>query len=142
MADRIVAEAHKLLGIREVPDGSNSGPAVHEIQTATGAFGAPWCVSTVQYIVRAVTGDTIADDTANVYYLASYGQRHGWEVPRPIVGGPVCYHVGQGHAGTIVQVLRDGTFYAIEGNEGNAVRLMHRDARTITCTFLRPPYLS
>lgn len=140
-ASKIVAEAHKLLGIHEVPDGSNSGPAVIEIQTATGAYGAPWCVSTVQYIIRAVTGKTIADDTANVYYLADYGARHGWVVPRPVVGGPVCYHIGQGHAGTVVQVLADGTFYAVEGNEGNAVRLMHRSAPQLPCTFLKPPYL-
>jgi hypothetical protein len=140
-AARIVAEAHSLLGIREIPDGSNSGPAVHEIQTSTGAYGAPWCVSTVQYIIRKVTGKTIADDTANVYYLADYGARHGWVVPHPVVGGPVCYHVGLGHAGTVVQVLGDGSFYAVEGNEGNAVRLMHRTTAQLPCTFLKPPYL-
>jgi hypothetical protein len=141
VAQKIVAEAHSLLGIHEVPDGSNDGPGVHTIQTATGAYHAPWCVSTVQYIVRQVTGATIADDTANVYYLADYGARHGWVVPHPVVGGPVCYHIGQGHAGTVVQVLADGSFYAVEGNEGNAVRLMHRSPRQLTCTFLKPPYL-
>ena len=141
-AQRIVAEAHSLLGIHEVPDGSNSGPAVHRIQSATGAYGAPWCVSTVQYIVKQVTGHTIADGTAGVYYLISYGQAHGWQKPRPVVGGPVCYRIGQGHAGTVVQVLEDGSFYAVEGNEANAVRLMHRDPRTISCVFLKPPYLA
>lgn len=141
-AQRIVAEAHSLLGIREIPDGSNSGPAVHVIQSSTGAYGAPWCVSTVQHILVVVLGHTIADDTANVYYLADYGARHGWVVPHPVVGGPVCYHIGQGHAGTVVQVLSDGTFYAVEGNEGNAVRLMHRSSAQLPCTFLKPPYLT
>jgi hypothetical protein len=142
VAQKIVAEAHSLLGIHEVPDGSNDGPGVHTIQTATGAYRAPWCVSTVQYIAKQVTGATIADDTANVYYLADYGARHGWVVPHPVVGGPVCYHIGQGHAGTVVQVLADGSFYAVEGNEGNAVRLMLRSPRQLTCTFLKPPYLT
>jgi hypothetical protein len=141
VAARIVNEAHSLLGIHEVPDGSNDGPGVHTIQSATGAYRAPWCVSTVQYIVKQVTGKTIADDTAGVYYLADYGARHGWVVPHPVVGGPVCYHIGQGHAGTVVQVLADGSFYAVEGNEGNAVRLMRRSPRQLTCTFLKPPYL-
>lgn len=140
-ADKIIKEAHGLLGVHEIPDGSNDGPAVHTIQSSTGAYHAPWCVSTVQYIIKKVTGHTIADDTANAYYLASYGGNHGWAQPHPIAAGPVVYHIGSGHAGTVVQVLKDGTFYAIEGNEGNAVRLMHRDPRTIQCTFLKPPYL-
>lgn len=141
-AQRIVTAAHALLGIHEQPDGSNSGPQVHEIQSATGAYGVPWCVSTVQYIVKQVTGKTIADDTANVYYLADYGARHGWVVPHPVVGGPVCYRIGQGHAGIVVRVLPGGSFYAVEGNEGNAVRLMHRSPEQLTCVFLKPPYLT
>jgi len=142
VAQRIIAEAHSLLGIHEVPMGSNDGPGVHILQTSTGAFKAPWCVSTVQYIIQKVTGHTIADDTANVYYLADYGARHGWVKPHAVLAGPVCYHIGQGHAGTIVQVLTDGSFYAVEGNEADAVRLMHRDPRTLHCTFLHPPYLT
>lgn len=141
VAELIVAEAHRLLGIHEVPAHSNDGPGVHTIQSATGAYRAPWCVSTVQYIVKAVLGHTIADDTANAYYLADYGIAHGWHVARPAVGGPVVYRIGAGHAGTVVQTLSDGTFYAIEGNEGDAVRLMHRDPRTLGCVFLKPPYL-
>jgi hypothetical protein len=89
-----------------------------------------------------VTGHTIADDTANVYYLADYGARHQWVRLVPILGGPVCYRIGQGHAGTVVHILPDGSFYAVEGNEGNAVRLMHRSSRQIPCTFLYPPYLT
>jgi len=141
VVQRIVEEAHSLLGIHEVPPGSNQGPDVRRIQSATGAYGAPWCVSTVQYIVRAVTGKTIADDTANVYYLASYAGSHGWVKPRPVNAGPVCYHVGAGHAGTVVQVLDQWRFYAVEGNEADAVRLMLRDSRSIPCTFMQPPYL-
>lgn len=141
-AARIIAEAHALLGIHEIPAGSNEGPDVHRIQSSTGAYGAPWCVSTVQYIVKTVTGHTIADDTANVYYLADFGARAGWVRPNAVLAGPVCYHVGAGHAGTVVSVLADGSFYAVEGNEADAVRLMHRDPRAIRCTFLHPPYLA
>jgi hypothetical protein len=141
VASRIVTYAHTLLGIHEVPAHSNSGEAVRRIQAATGAYGAPWCVSTVQHIALHVTGHTIADRTANAYYLADYGARHGWVRPRPVLGGPVVYHLGAGHAGTVVQVLADGSFYAIEGNEGDAVRLMHRSPHAVRCVFLQPPYL-
>jgi hypothetical protein len=141
VAERIIAEAHELLGIHEIPAHSNLGPDVHRIQSATGAYGAPWCVSTVQFIVKQVVGHTIADGTAGVYYLADYGARHGWVEPRPVLAGPVCYRIGFGHAGTVVQVLDSHRFYAVEGNEMDAVRLVLRDSRRLSCVFLKPPYL-
>lgn len=133
--------AHSILGVHEEPTGSNGGPRVHMIQEATGAFNAPWCVSTVQWIWKKTFGHTIADDTANAYYLADYAGKIGWVVPRPVIGGPVVYHVGAGHAGTVVDVYGDGTFDAIEGNEADRVMLVHRDPRTIRCTFICPPDL-
>lgn len=142
-AQKIVNHARELAaaGIHEIPAHSNQGPQVHWIQAATGAYGAPWCVSTVQRIILDVTDATIANRTASVYYLIDYGARNGWVVPRPVLGGPVCYRIGQGHAGTVVAVYPDGTFDAVEGNEADAVRLMHRDPRTLSCVFLKPPYL-
>lgn len=137
----VIKQAHKLLGVHEIPDGSNSGPAVRIIQTSTGAYDAPWCVSTVQYIWKQAFGLTLANRTANAYYLADWGTKHGWAIPRPVMGCIVVYHIGQGHAGIVEQVNADGTFDAIEGNEGNAVRLMQRDPRQIPCTFLAPPQL-
>lgn len=135
--------AHSLLGIHELPLGShsNDGPGVHMIQTATGAYKEPWCVSTCQYIFKKASGVTIADDTANAYYLADYANSHGWTVPRPIYAGFVVYHIGAGHAGTIVTPHSDGTFDAIEGNESDAVKLVHRDPRAIPCTFIFHPWL-
>lgn len=141
-AEKIVKEAHALLGVHEIPDGSNNGPAVHQIQTVTKAYGEPWCVSFVQYVVHFVTGSSIANDTASVYYLIDYAAKSGWVEERPVVAGPVCYRIGQGHCGIVVQVLADGSFYAIEGNEANAVRLMHRDPHMLSCVFLKPPYLN
>lgn len=140
LAVKFIAFAHSLLGIHEIPDGSNDGPGVKMLQSSTGAFKAPWCVSTVQYIAQNVLGHTIADDTANAYYLASWATKHGLTVPRPALGF-VVYHIGQGHAGSVVKLHTDGTFDAIEGNEGNAVRLMHRDPKSISCTFIVPPKL-
>lgn len=138
---RVTTAAHNLIGIHEVPDGSNDGPEVHKLQSSTGAYKAPWCVSTGQYIWQEVFGHTLYDDSANAYYTADYGKRHGWVVPHAQAGGHVVYHVGQGHFGTVVEVYHDQTFDAVEGNEGNAVQLVHRDPRTIQCTFIAPPDL-
>lgn len=133
--------ARSLVGIHETPAHSNDGPGVHTIQSVTGAYRAPWCVSTVQFIVRHVLGFTIADRTANAYYLAAYAEKHGWTIPKPVVGAAVVYHLGAGHAGTVVQVNRGGAFLAVEGNEGDAVRLVERDPRGVKCTFILHPEL-
>jgi hypothetical protein len=138
---KVVAFAHTLVGIHEVPDYSNSGPDVHRIQSATGAYGAPWCVSTVQYIWKHTLGSTYADDTAGAYYLADYAARHSQTISRPVPGCAVVYHIGQGHAGTVISVGRFGSFTAIEGNEGNAVRVKARNTRQIRCTFILRPEL-
>lgn len=130
-----------LVGIREIPDGSNDGPQVHEIQTATRAFRAPWCVSTGQYGWLHVLGSTWADDSANAYYVADYARRHGCVIHKPVAGCGVVYHIGQGHYGTVVTVHPDGTFDAVEGNEGNAVKIMPRNPRAIPCTFVLRPEL-
>lgn len=143
----IVAYAHELVGIHEVPPHSNTGPiqqhgaGVHVIQGATGAYYQPWCVSTVQYIWRNVLGTTWANKTAGVYYLVNYAETHGAVVPSPIAGCAVGYHIGSGHAGTVVEVLDAHRFKAVEGNEADAVREVIRDSRYIRCTWILRPEL-
>lgn len=139
--DLIVAAAMRLVGIREVPTRSNWGPGVRAIQSATGAYRAPWCVSTVQSIWKRVLGSTWAQDTANAYFLADYARQHGATILHPIPGCAVVYHLGDGHAGTVVSVLRDGRFWAVEGNWGDAVVHILRDPRSIPCTFILRPEL-
>jgi hypothetical protein len=134
--DKVVAEAMRLVGIHEVPTGSNSGPGVHEIQSATGAYRAAWCVSTVQYIWKKALGTVWADGTAGAYFLEDYARQHHATIPHPVAGCAVVYHIGEGHAGTVVSVLRDGRFWAVEGNWGNAVAHILRDPRSIPCTFV------
>lgn len=137
----IVKEARSLVGIREVPMGSNSGTDVHRIQSATHAYNAPWCVSTVQYIWQKVLGTTWAEDTANAYFLASFARESGRVIPKPIAGCAVVYHIGAGHAGTVVGLAGDTHFSAVEGNEADAVREIVRDPRAVACTFILRPEL-
>jgi streptogramin lyase len=137
----VVAFSRSLVGIAEVPTGSNSGPAVHRIQSSTGAYGAPWCVSTVQYEDLHVIGSTYANDTAGVYYYLEFAKQAGHLIAKPVPGCAVCYLIGNGHAGRVVTVHADGSFDAVEGNEADAVRLVPRNPRSIPCRFiLRPPY--
>lgn len=126
-ARKVIAEAQKLLGIHEVPWGSNDGPAVRMIQSATGAYRAPWCVSTVQYIFKKARigsprawSRSIGDNTAGAFYLASWARQHGWlrAVPRPAF--IVVFLDRLGHAGTVESVSRNG-FTSIEGNASNSV---------------------
>ena len=62
-------------------------------------------------------------------------------MPKPVPGGPVVYQIGAGHMGIVVALHPNGTFDAVEGNEGNAVRLVTRDPRVLGCTFIEPPAL-
>lgn len=137
----VVKEARSLVGIREVPMGSNSGTDVHRIQSATHAYNAPWCVSTVQYIWLKVLGTTWAEDTANAYFLANFAKESGRVVAKPVPGCAVVYHIGAGHAGTVTAVLNEHTIVAVEGNEADAVRGVNRDTRAIACTFILRPEL-
>lgn len=143
----IVAYAHELVGIHEVPPHSNTGPiqqhgaGVHMIQTATGAYYQPWCVSTVQYIWKQVLGSTWANRTAGVYYLRDYARAHGAVIPHPLPGCAVCYEIGAGHAGTVVKVYADGTFDAVEGNHSDLCGVVRRDPRHLSCVFVLRPEL-
>lgn len=121
--------------------GSNSGTAVHLIQSATHAYNAPWCVSTVQYIWLKVLGSTWAEDTAGAYFLANYARESKRTVGAPMAGCAVVYHIGAGHAGTVTEVLDAHRFKAVEGNEADAVREVVRDSRAIACTFILRPEL-
>lgn len=143
----IVAYAHELVGIHEVPPHSNTGPVqqhaagVHVIQSATGTYHAAWCVSTVQYIWKQVLGSTWANKTAGVYYLIDYARSHGAVIPSPLAGCAVGYVIGAGHAGTVVKVYPDGTFDAVEGNHSDQVGVVHREPKHLTCVFILRPEL-
>jgi hypothetical protein len=139
--DAVIKEALSLVGIHEEPMGSNKGKEVERIQASTKAYGLPWCVSTIQYIWMKTLSSTWANDTANAYYLETYAKNFRMTIPRPVAGCAVVYHIGDGHAGTVIKVNSNGTFWAIEGNWGDAVVKILRDPKTIPCTFILRPEL-
>lgn len=141
LREKAVQAAIGLVGVREQPPHSNSGPQVRVIQASTGAYGLPWCVSTVQAEDLAVLGSTYAQRTANAYSYAQYAKEHGDTIAKPIRGCVVVYRIGAGHCGRVITVNKDGTFDAVEGNAGDAVRIVRRDPRHLECVFvLRKEY--
>lgn len=135
----VVAFSRTLVGIREVPAHSNDGPAVHRIQSATGAYRAPWCVSTVQYEDVRVLGSTWANRTAGVYQYLAYARAKGCLVAKPLPGDVVAYLIGNGHMGRVIVVHADGSFLAVEGNHSDMCAIVPRDPRTLPCRFIRRP---
>jgi hypothetical protein len=115
------------IGVREV--GRNGGVRVHDYQSATGAYNAPWCVSFLQYGLKVKGVGRVADRTAGVFYLAGWARRNGLARSTPKRGYFACYMWGAGHIGIVETVHHDGTFTAIEGNASNSVRRKWRDGR-------------
>lgn len=135
---KVLQIARAEIGVGEAPNGSNDGPGVRKYQAVTGAYRAPWCASFCQWVwMRAGIGP-LANRSASAYYIGSYAQAHRWTRSTPAPGCGVVYRIGQGHIGIVESVFRDGTFEAIEGNEANAVRRMHRSPSVVYCYFMPP----
>jgi len=135
----VVAYSRTLVGIREVPPHSNDGPAVRRLQRSTGAYHQPWCVSTVQDEDLHVLGSTYANRTAGVYYYLDFARAHGHLVAKPLPGDVVAYLIGNGHMGRVVNVHKDGSFDAVEGNHMDGCYLVPRNPRWVPCRFIRRP---
>lgn len=125
------------LNIHEVPDGSNRGPAISypalgvpALQSATGQYGAAWCVSTQQTVLKTLGYGTFALDTAGVYSAVDYEARLNRLSAKPKIGALVAFIdynsagqriTGTGHMGFVVAV-QASSFTYIAGNDSNAVR--------------------
>lgn len=51
---KVMRVATSQVGVREYPPASNAGPRVHDYQSVTGAYNAPWCASFVSWCYRKV----------------------------------------------------------------------------------------
>lgn len=135
---QVLAIARGELGVCEAPMGSNDGTGVRRFQAVTGAYRAPWCASFVQFVLTRAGIGPIANRSAGAYYIGDYARSHGWTIPQPRIGAVVVYRIGQGHIGLVERVYQDGSFDAIEGNEGNAVRRVRRHRSIVYCYFVPP----
>jgi hypothetical protein len=125
------------LGVTESPVGSNRGPRISysvgrypSYQSATGAYGVAWCVSTQQWAAQVVGSGHFADDTAGVYYAVDYYAARNLVFAKPKFGSLVAFITynsrgqrasGTGHMGFVVAVQANSFTY-IAGNDSNGVR--------------------
>jgi hypothetical protein len=97
------------------------------LQSATGAYGQAWCVSTQQTVLKTIGYGTFANATAGVYAAVDYYAARNLVFAKPKVGSLVAFvdynrygHriPGTGHMGFVVKVAASG-FVSMEGNASN-----------------------
>lgn len=125
-AQKLIKIASGEIGVTENPWGSNRGARVSTYQSVTGAYGAAWCVSFYQWVLRGAGKGPIADRTAGVFYLEHWAQSRGWVHARPVVGAGVSFMSGSGHQAAVVTAVTSSGFYTIEGNHNNGVYKVFR----------------
>jgi hypothetical protein len=125
------------LGVREVPLGSNRGPRVRQYQASTGAYGAAWCVSFLQWGLQKNGVPRIANRSAGVFYCVDWARKNGYLRYSPKPGYLAAYMWSAGHIGIVEDVSVGGGFRAIEGNASNSVRYKWRDGRNTV--YIRVP---
>jgi hypothetical protein len=123
-ANRLIRTALHEVGVREIPDGSNDGPRVHQYQAVTGAFRAPWCASFDQWVAKTAGYGTFADDSAYVPYIHDYAYRHAWLRAIPIPGALVMFGSDFHHIGIVVRIDAAGV-QTVEGNYANSVAYVY-----------------
>jgi len=150
-------EVHLLdVGVQEQPVGSNRGPRISysvgndpALQSATGAYGVAWCVSTQQTVFKYVGYGTFADDTAGVYYAVDYARQRNWLSAKAKVGALIAFIdygrsgriPGTGHMGYVTKVTASGFSY-IAGNDADGVHERFIDFGSRTYVFIYLPGLT
>lgn len=137
---KVVAVAENEVGVREIPDGSNSGARVREYQASTylGGTGWPWCAAFVEWCYETAGVDhagLIDPSTAIVYQRAkAAGAIGGTPIPGAWILWPGT------HIGLIAAPTADpNVVHTIEGNSSNSVA---RRVRSLSgATVVTPPAL-
>jgi hypothetical protein len=127
--DRMVAIAleEAKLGVQEVPERSNDGPAIRRYRTAVrhAKYGAWWCAIFVSYVARRAGYPlgSVGQGVVEVRNLVRWGRRKGFVFrkgtrrPRP---GDIALH-GFGHTGIVVSVDADGRVHTVDANWSDSV---------------------
>lgn len=122
--------------VREIPDGSNWGPRVSDYLGHIGLGPNPWCLAFIQSGFIEVTGKPFIMKTGHVWTLWNKATsiKMAFKGRSPVPGDIfVQLHSNNtGHIGFVYRVSDDGKKVStIEGNTGNAVRLMERSVSSI-----------
>lgn len=142
---RELSYARSQLGVTEIPWGSNRGPHISyqvgplpAYESITGAYGAPWCASFVQWMLYTSKTGTIADRSAGVYYIKDWAWRRALLRAMPRPGDLVAFLENNGHIGVVEAVSRYG-ITSIEGNTGNAVHRRFHPWHSTSMVFIAVP---
>lgn len=125
------------IGVREVPNGSNSGPRVRQYQAATWLPGTgwPWCAAAVCWAYEQA-GHPLPDPSAGAKDLVDRAVRKGWGVSVPVTGASpgdlVAFNVGSGHIGLFKSYNpKTKMLTTVDGNVSNMVAARTRHTSTV-----------
>jgi hypothetical protein len=134
---RVLAWAQSQIGQSEQPPGSNDGPAIATYRSAVAgsAAGEPWCAYFASW-AAGQAGTPLGDSGQGIGWvdgIKDWAQRNGKLLPAsatPQPGDLILY--GGRHVGIVESVAADGSLTTVEGNEGDAVRRVHRSPSEAT----------
>jgi CHAP domain len=134
---RVLAWAESQIGQAEQPPGSNDGPAIATYRSAVAgsAPGEPWCAYFASW-AASQAGTPLGDSGQGIGWvdgIRDWAQRNGKLLPAgstPQPGDLILY--GGRHVGIVESVNGDGSLTTVEGNEGDAVRRVHRSPSEAT----------
>lgn len=144
---RIVEMAEQELGVKEIPDGSNSGPRVRDYQNTTwfaGTTGWPWCVAFAWTFTvwTRVLKKNCPYKTASVAQLEAWARKNGWAGKPPLrVGDLACLNHGE-HVTIVANPdVSAGLFVGLGGNQGNSVCKRAYRTSAVTTIVRVPPVI-
>ena len=127
LGERALKIAIQEIGVREQPDGSNTGPRVREYQAATWLPGTgwPWCAAFCGWAYRHA-GYVFPDRSAGAWDLVDRAVRNGWAVTVTAAGARpgdlVAFRVGSGHVALLERYdPSTATVHTVDGNVSNMV---------------------
>ena len=148
-AQDVLNVARSLIGVKEVPDGSNIAPPITDWAASIGwEPGYAWCAYFVSYLYYHVDGGPILIHNKPTGYSGGFlyiGRQYGEEVFSPVVGAINVMDWDGGmtdHVGIVERVNSDGTWTNIEGNHQNQVMRVNRSFSNGNHWFVLPKYSS
>lgn len=129
-----IARSDLRKGVREYPDGSNTGKRIRHMQGHTwlGGTGWPWCVAACICWAEEA-GFTLPYQGAGAYQFFDWAKSAGWTCTagQAIPGDFVVFNIGAGHMGMLEYPVSGRTVSTIDGNSSNKVKRNARDISTV-----------
>ena len=138
----VMTAALALVGVVEVPPGSNRGPEIDKINMKCGLpLGSPWCSAYATGMWMNCASKPFKSPIGGVYTLQDWAKKKKMYLPSNSVVQPgdlflIIRGDGHGHTGIVTADMGE-LFCTVEGNAGNAVKKLIR-AKKDMVGFVRP----